>query len=153
MKLVWLIASAILITACEATPPPIEFTFEKFEAIEATVTYPEELPKLQELECYPGEGDACKIAGYSTEAALDTFAAYKIRATSNTTIAQNNGEALQTVLEQNEELIGAGKAAENIYKIREEQLQYERRQREIEKWYYRGLIAIVTGAAIYAGSN
>lgn len=153
MKHLWLIAFAILMTACETVPPPIEFTFEKFETIDQKVTYPEELPKIRDLQCYPGESDAeCKIAGYTSSADIDVFETYKIRAESNTAIAQGNAEALESTIQQTEELVAAGRAQENITKIREEQLQFERWQRQIDKWYYRALLVLVGAAGIYAAN-
>ena len=150
MKHLWLIASAILMTACETVPPPMEFTFEEFKTIEAEVTYPEELPKLRELECYPGEADECKIAGYTSTRDIDVFETYKIRAKSNTTIAQGNAEALEAVLEQADELVAAGKAQEQITRIREEQLYTERALRVREKWYYRAMLVLVGAAGVFA---
>lgn len=151
MKHLLLIASAILITACETTPPIELETFEAFEAIDAEVTYPAVLPKIRDLECYPGEtDDDCKVAGYTSAADIDIFEAYKIRAEGNTGIAQGNAEALEYVLEQAAELVAAGKAAENITKIREEQLANERKLRQQDKWYYRLMLLFVGAAGVYA---
>lgn len=150
MKHLLLIAFAILITACETAPPPLEFTFEKFETIEAEVTYPAELPKIAKLKCYPGEGDGnCKIVGYVDAADIDRLAAYKIRAEGNTTIAQANAEALESVLKQTAELVAAGQAEENITKIREEQLSTERMLRQQDKWFYRGMLALAGLAIVF----
>jgi len=148
MKHLSLIAFAILITACETAPPPLEFTFEEFETIEAEATYPDELPKLKPLECYPGgEEDDCTVAGYTLPEDIDALEAYKIRAEGNTAVAQANAEALDGSLEQAAELVAAGRAQEHIAKIREEQLRHERMLRQQDKWYYRIMLALA-GAAL-----
>ena len=148
MKHLLLIAFVFLMMGCE-TAPPMEFTFEKFETIEAEVTYPEELPKIRELECYPNV-DQCKIAGYTSSDDIDVFEVYKVRAESNTSIAQGNAEALDAVLAQAEELVAAGQAQEQITRIREEQLFTERSLRQQDKWYYRAMIVLVGVAGVYA---
>jgi len=150
MKHLLLIASMILIAACETTPPPIEFTFENFELIEASAEYPDELGKIKDLECYPGEGDDCKVAGYSSGNDIDALEAYKIRAEGNTEIAQGNAEAVDLLLAQQAELVAAGIASENIQKIREEQLAWEKQERQREKWYYRLMLVLVGAAGVYA---
>lgn len=153
MKHLWLVAFAILITACETAPPSIEFTFEKFELIEAEAEYPKELGKIKDLECYPGESDAeCKVAGYTSAADIDALEAYKIRAEGNTEVAHQNAVAIDALLGQAAELVSAGIASENIQKIREEQLQSERAARLREKWYYRLMLVLVGGAGVIASN-
>ena len=147
MKLLWPIVCAILITACETGPPPLDLsTFEEFKTIEAEVTYPDALPKIKELECYPNEDD-CKVAGYTSTADVDVLEAYKIISEGNTGIAQANAEAIDSALEQSADLVAAGIAAEKISEIREEQLRIERQLRQQEKWYYRAMLALA-GVAI-----
>jgi hypothetical protein len=154
MKHLLLIAFAILITACETAPPPIEFTFEKFELIEAEAEYPKELGRIKDLECYPGEevdeDNPCQVAGYTRSDDIDALEAYKIRAEGNTDVAQANAEAIDSLLGQAAELVSAGIASENIQKIREEQVQTERRARQQEKWYYRLMLLLVGAAGVYA---
>ena len=146
MKRVWLIAFAILITACE-TVPPIEFGFDDFEPVTAEVTYPSTLPKISPLQCYPTESD-CKVVGYKLSSDIDKLEAYQVLADSNTDIAALNAKALELAIQQSAELVIAGKANENLWKIREEQLIRERRLRQQDKWYYRILLlgAVVVGA-------
>ena len=147
MKLLWPIAFAILITACETGPPPLDLsTFEEFKTVEAEATYPDALPKLNELECYPDE-NSCRIAGYNSTADVDKLEAYKIVSEGNTAIAQANAEAVDSALAQSAELVAAGIAAEKISEIREEQLRIERQLRQQEKWYYRAMLALA-GVAI-----
>lgn len=153
MRHLLLIALAILITACETAPPPLEFTFEEFETIEAEATYPDELPKIRPLECYPGgEDNDCSVAGYTLSEDIDAYEEYKIRAEGNTIIAQENAEALDGALGQAAELVAAGRAQEHIAKIREEQLRHERMLRQQDKWYYRIMLALA-GAALVVTAN
>lgn len=153
MKHLLPIALAILITACESMPPPLEFTFENFELIEAQAEYPKELGKIKDLECYPGESDAdCKVAGYTSADDIDALEAYKIRAEGNTEVAHHNAVAVDALLGQAAELVSAGIASENIQKIREEQLQSERQARLREKWYYRLMLLLVGAAGVYASN-
>lgn len=134
--------------ACVPTPPTIDFTFEEFKIVEAEVTYPEELPRIRDLECYPGEGDQCEVSAYSNIADIDTLDLYKIRAESNTTIAENNAIALEATLGKANQLVLAGRSQENITKIIQEQLAASEAQRIRDKWYYRGLLVLLGGAIV-----
>ncbi len=154
MKVLWLIAFAILISGCETTPP-IDFgsTFADYQTTEKEVTYAKELPKIEKLQCYPDEGDQCHIVGYTSTDDIDRLETYKIRSEANVTIANENATALEYILEENKELVAAGRAQENITKIREEQLQFEKAERMREKWYYRLMLILIGGAGIYASGN
>ena len=147
MNHLWLIVLAISITACETIPEPIEFTFHNLELITAEVEHPKELGKIRDLECYPSTQD-CQIAGYTSGDDIDALEAYKIRAEGNTEVAANNADAIKLLLEQQQELVAAGIASENIQKIREEQLRFERQERIKEKWYYRLMLLIVGAAGV-----
>ena len=150
MKRVLLIAFAILTTACETTPPPIDFGFEDFKPVQAEVTYPSTLPKISPLECWPSEVN-CQVVGYTSSTDIDKLDAYKILAESNTALATLNAEVIELVLEQADELVVAGKASEQIWKIREEQLMRERIMRQQDKWYYRLLLlGVITAGALTA---
>lgn len=148
MRHLWLIALSLLMTACETIRPPIDFTFEEFELVTADVTYPEELPKMAKLECYPGEGDECLVSAYSRIEDVDTFELYLIRADSNTTIAEQNAVALDATLEKANQIVLAGRSQENITKIIQEQLANSESQRKRDKWYYRGMLILMGGAVI-----
>lgn len=152
MRHLLLVALAISITACETGSPPIEFTFDNFELIEAEAEYPKPLGKIRDLECYPGEGEDCKVAGYTSGTDIDALEAYKIRAEGNTEVAQANAEAVDGLLAQQAELVAAGIAEENMRKIREEQLAWERQQRQREKWYYRLMLLLVGAAGVYSAN-
>lgn len=149
---VLLIAFAILITACETAPPTIDYTFQEFKPIEAEITYPDALPMVRPLECYPSEED-CRVAGYTDPADIDALELFKIRAIGNTTIAEANANALEIMVEREEAILAASKAQESITRLREEQLAWERQQRTQDKWYYRILLGLVIGAGAYASGN
>lgn len=148
MKLLWLIALSLSTIACETTGPPIDFTFEEFEIVEAEVQYPEELPKIVKLECYPGPGDDCEVSAYSRIEDVDTFELYLIRAESNTTIAAENSIALEATLEKANQMVLAGRSQENITKIIQEQLSFSESQRRRDKWYHRGMMILMGGAVV-----
>lgn len=139
MKVLWLIVLSLSIAACETTQPRLDFTFEEFEIIEAEVQYPEELPTIAKLECYPGPGPDCLVSAYSRIEDVNTFELYLIRAESNTGIASGNAEALDATLQKANQMVLAGRSQENITKIIQEQLSFSESQRRRDKWYYRAL--------------
>ncbi len=154
MKALWLIAFAILITGCETTPPvDFDTTFADYEITEKEVTYAEELPKIKKLQCYPGEGDSCRIVGYTSTDDIDRLETYKIRSEANVTIANENATALEYILGENKELVAAGRSQEIITKFIQERLQFEKAERLREKWYYRLMLVFVGAAGIYASGN
>lgn len=150
MKHLLLVVLAISITACETIPEPKEFTFAEVELIDAEAEHPKELGTIKDLECWPGEGDECEIAGYSSADDIDALESYKIRAEGNTEVAEANANTVDLLLEQQAEFVAAGIASENIQKIREEQLAWERAKRQQEKWYYRLMLLVVGAAGVYA---
>lgn len=149
MKKVLLIACAVLITACESTPPSIEYTFEEFQPIEAEPVAASTLPKLARLECYPDAED-CLVVGYRDGEDVDTLEAYRELAQANTDIANENAQALEIMLEREQAILAAAKAQESVTRLREEQLAYERAERLREKWYYRIMIVLVGAAGVAA---
>ena len=150
MRHLLLAVLAALMIGCEPSPPILDNTFAEFQVTDKEVTSPEVLPKLIPLDCFPEEGDGCQIAGWTSTDSIDTFENYKIISESNTEIAQANAEGLQTAIEEIKELVYAGREQEKITQIREEQLQFERTQRQIEKWYYRVMLVLVGAAGVYA---
>lgn len=154
MRLILPIAFAILISACETTPPELAHTFEEFEAVSEDVkaVWPNELPKIKSLECYPSNED-CKIAGYTDMADIDTFETFKELAIGNTEIADNSADAIDDLLERDEAMLAAAKQQEQITNLREEQLAYVRQLQRQEKWYYRGMLALIGAAAFLAAGN
>jgi len=151
MRLILLIVCASLITACETTPPEFNYEFATFTAVEAESTHPSPLPKLAPLECYPSVSD-CPVVGYTRLADIDALEAHKELAIGNTEVAEANAQALDTMLEREEAILAAAKAQEQITKLREEQLAWERAERVREKWYYRIMLVLV-GAAGYAAGR
>lgn len=153
MRTILLVACAILTTACETTSPiDIPPNFRNFKVEQRQATTPDELPDLHPLECYPSEAD-CKIVGYADPQDVDTLHRYKIRAEGNTKIAAENAAALDATNGEVAQLVEAGKAQENIARIREDQLQYERSERLREKWYYRVMLVLVGAAGVYASGH
>jgi hypothetical protein len=72
-------------------------------------------------------------------AALEAF---DIVAAGNTDIARGHAEALRKTEAAYDALIEAGKYQQQLAEWREELLHEERKQRTMDKWYYRGLIAL-----------
>jgi hypothetical protein len=151
MRLLLLIALASLTTACSTAPPEITYDFETFKAIEAEATHPSDLPKVAPLECIPSE-DNCQGVGYTRTSDVDTLETFKELAIGNTEVAGANAEAVETMLAREDAILAAAKAQEQITRLREEQLAWERAERTREKWYYRVLIVLV-GAAGVAAAN
>jgi hypothetical protein len=135
-------------TACETTKPPIDFSFATFETIEAEVTHPQELPRLRDLECYPSAAE-CNVAGYSNTADVDTLELYSIRAAANTEIAEQNAIALDATIRKANAFVVAGRSQENITAILQDELAFEKEQRQRDRWYYRGLLALSAVAIVF----
>lgn len=152
MRLLLLSVFAILTAACETTPPTIDYTFEEFEPIESEIVDPTPLPSLPKLQCFPSDDD-CQVAGYSTTNDIDEFERYKIISEANSEIATANTETAKLLIEREEAILAAAKAQETITNLREEQLDFERKMRQQEKWYYRVLLGLVIGASAYASGN
>lgn len=140
-------------TACATSPEPeYEYTFQTFEALDKEPVYASELPELSELECYPSADD-CQVVGYTDGEDVDKLEAYTVLAESNSANTNTNAEIVQTMLEREAVIIAAGRDQENITNFVEQQLAWEREQRNREKWYYRLLLGIVTVAGMFAGSR
>lgn len=152
MRLVLLIAFVILTSACETTPPKIEYEFATFSPVEAEPTTPSKLPELSPLKCYPSDDD-CQVAGYDEVEDIDRYERFKILADGNTEVAQANAEALELMLEREEAILAAGKAQEEMTNLYAELLAYEKQERAREKWYYRALLVVIAGAGVYASGN
>ena len=67
---------------------------------------------------------------------------YTIVAGGNTDIALENAAALEALSRSYNHLIEAGKLQMQFTQVRDEQLQRERREHEMDNWFYRGLIAL-----------
>lgn len=75
----------------------------------------------------------------------DQFASlvqYTIVAGGNQAIASENAAALESLSRSYNHLIEAGKLQMQFTQVRDEQLQRERREHEMDNWFYRGLIAL-----------
>ena len=66
----------------------------------------------------------------------------------NTDIALENAAALESLSRAYNHLIEAGKLQMRFTQVRDEQLQRERREHEMDNWFYRGLIALGILAAL-----
>jgi len=150
MRQAWLIACAILISGCEVAPPTITHDFETFEPINREAVYPNPLPKLAPLQCPDEE---CSVAGYDNERDIDTFETFKELASGNTEVAEANAELVTTLLQREVEILSAAKSQEVITKLREEQLAWSESQRTKDKWFYRFVLTIVGGAAVYSAAQ
>lgn len=73
---------------------------------------------------------------------------YDVVATGNTAIAEGNTAALRKAEAAYDRLIAAGTMQQELAEIRQELLEEERRQRELDKWWYR---AIILGGVIAVG--
>jgi len=67
---------------------------------------------------------------------------YTIVAGGNTDIALENAAALEALSRSYNHLIEAGKLQMQFTQVRDEQPQRERREHEMDNWFYRGLIAL-----------
>jgi len=152
MRLILLIVCASLISACETAPPTITYDFATFKAVEAEPTYPSSLPSIPPLECYPSN-EQCDVVGYTRASDIDALEAHKELAIGNTEVAEANAMALEVMLDREEAILAAAKAQEQITKLREEQLAWERSERLREKWYYRVLLVAIGAAGVYAASD
>ena len=152
MRLTLLVAFAILMAGCESTPPTIDHEFETFEAIDAKVTFPDKLPRIVPLKCYPSE-EECRVVGYTDSRSIDELEIYKTYAEGNTLIAEANADTATALIQREAAILAASKAQEGLTRLREEQLAWERSERRKDKWYYRVMIVLIGGAAVYASGN
>ena len=67
---------------------------------------------------------------------------YAVVAGGNQEIAQANALALAALSQSYNALIEAGKLQRQFAQVREEQLERERREHQVDGWFYRGLIAL-----------
>lgn len=148
-----LIAFAILIVGCSSNRPDVApYEFQTFESVNAEITRPSELPDVAPLECWPSQDD-CRVAGYTNPDDVKALDVFKILAEGNTEVAADNAQALAIMVEREEAILAAAKAQESITRLREEQLAWERRERQREKWYYRILLGVSIAAGLYASGN
>jgi hypothetical protein len=68
---------------------------------------------------------------------------YDIVAVGNTEIAAENAAASRAGDQSYDELLGAAKVQQELSQIRKDLLEQERRGRELDKWWYRGLIVLI----------
>lgn len=90
---------------------------------------PTELPDLE-----------TDFEGNVTATSLKTFL---IVAEANTAIAAENGEALAAQSAAYNELVTAGQHQRDYARIREEQLESERREHWIDNWFHRAVIVLM----------
>lgn len=77
------------------------------------------------------------------------IADYEIVAEGNTDIAKANTEALRQTNAAIDDLIRAGKMQQEYAELREEMLADEKRQHTYDKWFYRGVLALIgVGVAV-----
>lgn len=74
--------------------------------------------------------------------------AYDVVATANTSIAQENANALRKADASYDYLIEAGKLQSQLAQIRQQLLEQERRAHMMDNWFYRGIIVLGIGAAL-----
>jgi hypothetical protein len=67
---------------------------------------------------------------------------YMVISGGNYDIALENAAALESLSGAYNHLIEAGKLQMQFTQVRDEQLQRERREHEMDNWFYRGLIAL-----------
>ena len=77
-----------------------------------------------------------------TKAQFAVILDYMTVAGGNTDIALENAAALESLSKAYNHLIEAGKLQMQFTQVRDEQLQRERREHEMDNWFYRGLIAL-----------
>jgi len=73
---------------------------------------------------------------------------YATVAGGNYDIALENAAALEALSGAYNHLIEAGKLQMQFTQVRDEQLQRERREHEMDNWFYRGLIALGIAVAL-----
>lgn len=134
MKPLMLLLTVGILSGCATNEVAIpDWEIARIEAAE--VTRPTPLPSLPEIFV---EGDRA----YVTRNGLLQLEAYKVVAEGNYDSANYNAEAMKSYEAAYNHLIEAAKAQQQLEQIRKELLEQERRERTMDRWFYRGVFVL-----------
>ena len=122
------------LTGCVSTPAELP-EWEIPEAMEVA-TYPLSLPGLP-----PATVNDAGMAEFTAEG-ITQLTAFIEASRANYDVAEANAAALEAQSRAFNALIDAGKLQRQVGQIRGELLEIERRDRRIDNWFYRGVIAL-----------
>ena len=138
MKLSTLLLTVLILAGCASSPVelPDWDLAQRDQSKEASD--PVALPDLCAVPWQPDDVECW--------AALDL---HDIAAEANYTIAAENAKSSRAGDAAYDELLGAAKVQQELSEIRQRMLEQERRDRELDKWWYRALIVLIgIGAAL-----
>lgn len=129
MRIWTLLLIGLILAGCGSSPRVELPNWEIAERTPTEVADPLDLPDLCAIP-WPVDSVDCWSR-------LDQ---YDIASSANVDIAMSNAEALRQTELAYDRMITAGKLQNELAQLRQELLEEERRQRELDKWWYRGII-------------
>lgn len=115
---------------------PVELPEWDIEPVTVEIQQPLRLPEL------PSPASSTPESVTFTREGFQRLLEYAVVAGGNQEIAQANAQALVALSQSYNALIEAGKLQRQFAQVREEQLDRERREHQVDNWFYRGLIAL-----------
>ncbi len=131
-----MICSVLLSLSGCASQNPVDLPDWDLTPATVEIQQPLRLPEI------PSPASATEDNVTFTREQFAALVQYTIVAGGNTDIALENAAALEALSRSYNHLIEAGKLQMQFTQVRDEQLQRERREHEMDNWFYRGLIAL-----------